>query len=282
MGWCRMTPLSGELRREVVATIFRRGAAVIMVTAWFVFFRPQLLGGPASYIIVSGTSMEPTLREGDLAVLVDAPKYNTGDVIVFRAYDSLVIHRVVGESPRGFIVQGDNKESPDVWQPSHDEILGKMWLNIPAAGSIVTWSRRPLVLGSIAGLIGFLLVVSPPTKKRRTQSKAQIPRLTPNPIPISSLSVFPSGLWRVSGMTPAIMSLCERLLDSVGRPGSSRIGLDKWKRALSPRLLMGAAKQSGQVALLHELPTGSEVYLTGDRPPFHLRVVTTSEQKDGT
>lgn len=69
---------------------------------------------------VETDSMKPTLQPGDGFVLL--PKAlssppESGDVIVFRAQNlgggGLTTHRVVGETNRGYITQGDNNNAPD-------------------------------------------------------------------------------------------------------------------------------------------------------------------------
>ena len=42
---------------------------LLLVLAGLVYFRPPLLGGDTSFIMVSGVSMQPTLWEGDLVVV---------------------------------------------------------------------------------------------------------------------------------------------------------------------------------------------------------------------
>jgi signal peptidase len=138
-----------------------------VVAVWAVVLRPTALGGPASYIFVSGVSMEPTLETGDLVVLQASDDYATGDIIAFRVPDgspgagSLVIHRIVGGSPDvGFVMQGDNKPAPDEWRPTGDLVAGRIWLHVPGAGAIVAWLRQPAVFASLAaGLVVFLIVL---------------------------------------------------------------------------------------------------------------------------
>jgi signal peptidase len=153
---------------------------IAAVAAWFVVLRPAALGGPASYIFVSGTSMHPTLESGDFVVLQRAETYRAGDVVAFEIPDgpgagSLVIHRIVGGSADvGFQMQGDNKPAPDEWRPTDDEVVGRLWLHLPAAGTVVMWLRQPAVFASLlAGLVVFFIVLGGgPQPRRRRQVQA--------------------------------------------------------------------------------------------------------------
>jgi signal peptidase len=138
-----------------------------LFVGWFLLLRPGVLGGPASYVMVSGQSMEPTLHGSDLAVLQKRSDYRPGDIVAFRVPEGepgeggMIIHRIVGgNAEEGYIVQGDNKERPDFWRPRPDDILGKMWFGIPGGGHFLAFLRQPLILGSVVGGLGMLSVLS--------------------------------------------------------------------------------------------------------------------------
>jgi len=102
----------------------------------------------------------PTLRNGDLAVLIRQDAYGPGEVVAFNVEDSMVIHRIVGGDSTGYILKGDNRDKTDPWQPPSEAILGRMWVRIPGAGRAVSAFRQPLVLGSVAGILGMMFVLS--------------------------------------------------------------------------------------------------------------------------
>lgn len=152
-----------------------------LVIAWFILFRPAWLGGPAAYTIVSGTSMEPTLQNGDLVIMRQTGLYAVGEIVAFRVPadepggGNLVIHRIVGGSAEdGFVTQGDNKPGPDPWRPTHDDVVGSFWCVIPGAGAVMRWLRTPAVFASLAaGFVVFVLLssdwsggVGPPFRRR--------------------------------------------------------------------------------------------------------------------
>ena len=135
---------------------------------WFVLLRPGFLDGPMSYVIVSGASMQPTLHNGDLAVVRRQGSYQKGDIVAFRVGDGMVIHRIVGGSlGEGFMMQGDNSDGMDPWRPEPGEILGKVWFSVPGGGRFLAMLRSPLTLATLAGGLGVFLVLGGDTGERR-------------------------------------------------------------------------------------------------------------------
>jgi signal peptidase len=139
-------------------------AVAALAVAWFFVLRPQFLGGPAAYVVVSGMSMEPTLHSGDLVVAQRERRYRVGDVVLYHVpkgetgAGALIIHRIVGGSAAsGWIVQGDNKEVPDLWRPGNSDIVGAMWGSVSGVGTGLARATSPLVLASISTLLALLL-----------------------------------------------------------------------------------------------------------------------------
>lgn len=150
--------------------------AVMLSLVWFIYFRPAFLGGPASYIIVSGVSMEPTLYTGDLAVMQRQAAYAPGDIVAFRVPGGHVIHRIVGGSAEeGFITRGDNKTSTDPWRPRPEDIAGRMWFHIPGGGRPLQVLRQPKYILALGGLAAFLFLDD--TQKVQTGRKRKGKRM---------------------------------------------------------------------------------------------------------
>ncbi len=135
-------------------------ATLGFVAIWFVLFRPASLGGATSYVIVSGRSMEPTLRSGDLAIVREQASYDVGDLIAFRAEGGEVIHRIVGGNANdGFVVQGDNNPSPDLWRPKPDEIVGTRWFSVPEGGRWLVFFRHPTNFAILMATLAVLVLL---------------------------------------------------------------------------------------------------------------------------
>jgi len=166
---------------------------------WLVFFvaalgvwllaGPSSLGGPASYVIVDGPSMEPTYQHGDLVVAYERNTYEVGDVIVYDApVDSQfnVIHRITERTEGGFITQGDNRDEVDGWTAPDDEIYGAALFHIPKGGAIVNFLRQPTTILAIgAGWVTLILMQRSPKRsdRSRTGSGAFTGRQKPSQTP---------------------------------------------------------------------------------------------------
>ena len=93
-------------------------AAIVAVAALAVL--GAVLGLPMGVVYVETESMSPTLEPGDGFILIPtavAGPPEPGDVVVFDAQElsggGPTTHRIVGETERGYITQGDNNNVPD-------------------------------------------------------------------------------------------------------------------------------------------------------------------------
>ncbi len=143
---------------------------VALLAGWVICLRPSTLGGPVTYVMVNGTSMEPTFHDGDMAIVRKQSSYGVGDIIAYHIEggQAIVIHRIVGgDGSSGFETKGDNRSGPDTWRPTHGQIVGKMWVAVPGAGRYLAWIRSPLPLAAIAGALATTLVLLPASWPRR-------------------------------------------------------------------------------------------------------------------
>jgi signal peptidase I len=124
---------------------------------WF-FLAPQALGGPLAYVTIAGSSMEPRLHEGDLALVRRADAYGVGDAVAHESADlqRVVLHRIVRSEDGGYVLKGDANDWVDSTRPTEEEILGTLWLRIPWVGSGLEWLRTPRNAAFVAGLLVLL------------------------------------------------------------------------------------------------------------------------------
>jgi signal peptidase len=163
-------PVATPARRRLTLSGFFNAAGLVLVVAtvvfWAMFLRPQSLGGPAAYVLVSGKSMEPRYHTGDLVLVERQSHYHVGEVIAYRVPNgdpmagSQVIHRIIGgDAQHGFVVQGDNRTAPDVWRPKTADIVGAKALRLPGAVVVLQFLRSPLLLGLMAACFVFVRVL---------------------------------------------------------------------------------------------------------------------------
>lgn len=92
----------------------------VLINLVYLFLITTILGyfifqmtGLATVVVVQGTSMEPTLSEGDIVYVVpkNPEKISVGNIVVFRVRSTVLVHRVVNttyvEGVRCFVTKGD-------------------------------------------------------------------------------------------------------------------------------------------------------------------------------
>jgi len=170
----------------------------VAATGWFVYLRPPVLGGSTAYVFVRGSSMEPKYHTGDLVLVRKQPRYRVGDIAAFAVEgggggQSVVIHRVIAAKPDGsYVLQGDNRDEPDPWHPTVDQIVGKPILLVPAAGRwLAEIAARPLLLGLLCGaLTALVLLVGGGREGRQADAQSRRERRRAGrPVPVLLLKV---------------------------------------------------------------------------------------------
>ena len=162
-------------------------AWVVLAMAAFVLW-PERWGGSMTYVITSGTSMQPEFEQGDLAILRSSSDYGRGDV---AAYDStelkrIVMHRITEESEKGYTFQGDNNDFLDPETVTDDQMLGELWVRVPGVGTYLTWLMKPINLG-IAAVALFLLFGD---RKPKETTSAPVAAAVPiEPVVVQRLAV---------------------------------------------------------------------------------------------
>jgi signal peptidase I len=132
------------------------GAGAVLILAGWILLAPHQIGGAVSYVIVSGSSMEPDLQSGDLVLARSADEYRVGDVVAYRSHDlgKIVLHRIVALDGDRYTFKGDNNTWIDPEEPAGGDLVGRLWVTVPGAGGILEWVRAPLHAAPLAGVIG--------------------------------------------------------------------------------------------------------------------------------
>ena len=139
------------------------GAAVTVaaVVALWWFLAPPQVGGRTAWAVVEGTSMEPRLGAGDLVLVRARSSYDVDDVVLFESETlagAHVLHRIVGttqvaSSPAATTAPRTTR----IWLAG-DAVTGRLWLTIPAVGSVLQWLGRPLPIAVVLFALVFTLL----------------------------------------------------------------------------------------------------------------------------
>lgn len=145
------------MRRRKLPTSASLGLAIAALAVWALLLRPVGLGGPASYVVIRGDSMNPVYATGDLVVMRAADSYAVGDIVGYHVPADelgaglLVVHRIVGgDAATGFVIQGDNNPAPDPWLPTIESIDGTALFAIPGLGRLISFLHQPAALAALA------------------------------------------------------------------------------------------------------------------------------------
>ncbi|MBI5087591.1 MAG: signal peptidase I [Actinobacteria bacterium] len=132
--------------------------AIIAYLAW-----PSQWGGSTTYVVVKGTSMRPNYRTGDIVIARKADEHHVGDVVVYAVPEEyngagkLIMHRLKSIQPDGqYIIQGDNRDSPDDFVVRSDDVVGVAKLHIPRLGLFFKILGQWWFIAGLAGMFIFL------------------------------------------------------------------------------------------------------------------------------
>ena len=96
--------------------------------------------GIVPYVVLSG-SMEPKIQTGSLCFINKNAKFNSikkKDIIAYKMKDgTLVTHRVVDITNKGFITKGDNNKIKDKEIVNKNNYIGKNIFWIPKIGYVI-------------------------------------------------------------------------------------------------------------------------------------------------
>jgi signal peptidase I len=150
------------MTRPTLTHILAAVLAVAALAAFWVTLAPSQLGGGAAYALVVGSSMEPGLERGDLAVVRRADRYEPGDVVLYhdRRLGRDILHRIVVEQNGRFVTKGDNNDYRDDFRPSPADVTGRLWVTVPALGAALQWLRAPSHAALVVALSVLLALVA--------------------------------------------------------------------------------------------------------------------------
>lgn len=106
--------------------------------------------GYRSYTVLSG-SMEPKFYPGDIVITKHKNKTDIkiNDIVTYRDNDGVIItHRIIEETPEGYITKGDNNNVEDVDILTKENIIGEVKFSIPKIGYVMDFLSKPMVIAA--------------------------------------------------------------------------------------------------------------------------------------
>lgn len=139
-------------------TLIESGAYLIVLFLFFLIIIGGIIDQPVGIAYVETDSMVPQLDPGDGFILIPSQlvdEYSVGDVITFEAenfpYD-YVTHRIVGETPEGFITQGDNNTFTDQSGSRNEPYVNREQI----AGRVVQWRGSVVAIPYLGSAVEYV------------------------------------------------------------------------------------------------------------------------------
>lgn len=139
-----------------------------VLAALYLTVAPAQIGGPARYVVITGTSMNPLLYRGDLAVVRERSTYDVGDAVLYesRSLRANVLHRIKARDGDRLVLRGDNNDFDDGERPLPSQVKGEYWFRVPGLGSILAWFQKPLHAAIFLGALVLLAMGGGGAKRR--------------------------------------------------------------------------------------------------------------------
>ncbi|MHC1600780.1 MAG: signal peptidase I [Candidatus Nezhaarchaeales archaeon] len=146
-----------KIRRDIIVL-------VVIIIAIFAFNEGVkiVVGTDVPLAIVEGNSMIPTFYDGDIIFVVGVKPSDlqVGDVIIYRANDKLIVHRIIDiiiyNGKYFFKTKGDNNLMPDPGLVPEDRVVGRVvGVLLPRVGAIFK-----LIMPYKYVIVGLLIVLA--------------------------------------------------------------------------------------------------------------------------
>lgn len=170
-----------------------------LAAAWLAFW-PLGLGGSTGYAVIVGTSMEPMLHRGDVAVVRQSSQYHVGEAVAYhsRTLGRIVLHRIIRVHDGRYVFKGDANNFVDPGPAQRSDLIGRYWFKIGGAGPVIVWVQRPWHAALIAGILGLFLFGSGTgvaIRSRRRRRRAPQHGPAPSRSPIASAARVRADAW---------------------------------------------------------------------------------------
>jgi signal peptidase len=142
--------------------IFLALTALILV---LFFVMPHILG--INFFTILSGSMKPAIPIGSVVVVgsIGAVDIETGDIIAYSTRDNkdkVVVHRVIevmiDKDSLNFLTAGDANLNPDGYAIPADDVIGKVWFNMPLLGYLSHLIKTKLGFFLLIGIPGIAII----------------------------------------------------------------------------------------------------------------------------
>ena len=131
--------------KMIIFLVLIAASSLIALNLW-----PTFLGGDTEFLIVQGDSMLPTIQPGSLVITKKSPEYHIDEIVSFVQKEGgrkkVVVHRIIDETDKGFVMMGDNNARKDPGFHTSDDINGEVIFATPYFGDLLLILRNPVAL----------------------------------------------------------------------------------------------------------------------------------------
>ena len=214
------------MTRPTAIRLVVAGLALAALVGIWATLAPKQLGGPATYAFVVGSSMEPKLHRGDLAIVRGDERAAPGDVVLYhdQVLGREILHRVVALDGGRIVTKGDNNDFRDAYRPAPADVHGELWLRVPALGSALQWLREPRHAALVVGLTVVLALAAGTSAGAGSRGRRRAPRppiTAPTWQPALAVALGALGFFFLLGLVawtrPAERSVSEHVATQSGR-----------------------------------------------------------------
>ena len=126
---------------------------------------------------VLSDSMYPTIKTGDVIMVVPQDEYEIDDIVAFKDGSMIVTHRIIDINEDGsFVTKGDySGNSADDMPLKEQYIIGKVVKVFAGLGPVVSVMQSPIIIMMCILIIALLLYLS--TKKEKEQDEAKVSKI---------------------------------------------------------------------------------------------------------
>lgn len=135
------------VRKPIILNSLKYGIMILLgITVVLSLFPLLPIPGNFESLVVMSGSMEPAIHTGSVAFVKSTGSVQVGDIVTFknpRDPATNFTHRIVSIENEIIKTKGDANDSPDSWELTKEDIVGKFLLSIPLLGYPVHFAKTP-------------------------------------------------------------------------------------------------------------------------------------------